>query len=246
MNSVNRASKITSQSQFFKVKPSRRISLDKVQSSTDLENYQCAGENDIIVMGKNRMFFVLKNNDAERTANIVWIQAFSDVQSCTITFDTKVPGGTDVLLDMKTMSGKNRQVRMPDPVSCAKILEIIRQRKSSLNRLVVPTDAISSDCTNSIASHEDRVKGEVIADRVECSGSIEKDLSISEADLLSPAKIQDKGCTASAKKTFPFTSPALIKRKRSETEAIANEKAKYVDSSLDLLPGESEDSYVIR
>lgn len=189
-------------------------------------------------MGNHRMFFVSKNNDAERTASIVWIQAFSDVQSCTITFDTKVAGGTDVLLDMKTMAGKNRQVRMPDPVSCAKILETIRERKSCLIRSIVPPDAM--------ASHEGKVKREAIADISTCSANIEKDLSISEADLLSITKVQNKGCTTNAQDVFQFTSPALIKRKRAETEAIANEKAKFVDSSLDLLSGESEDAYVIR
>lgn len=75
-------------------KQSRKISLKKVESSSDLQSFDCASPGEVLIIGQRRMFFVIKNSDAEDTGTIGWIQQYSDIASCTITFDTKTVGGT--------------------------------------------------------------------------------------------------------------------------------------------------------
>ena len=114
------------------VKPSkepRKISLKKVEASSDLSTYECASNHELLIIGHKRMFFVIKTPESEHVATVEWVQSYHDIQSCTITFDTITEGGTDVSLDMTAPNNIQRKVRMPDPVVCAKILEIIREKK---------------------------------------------------------------------------------------------------------------------
>ena len=109
--------------------PMRKISLSKLNASADLFPYDCASANEMLIMGQKRMFFVLKSKDDLHTGMVMWIQSYHDIHSCTITFDTITEGGTDVSLDILSSKSIRRKVRMPDPVICAKILELIREKK---------------------------------------------------------------------------------------------------------------------
>jgi hypothetical protein len=183
------------------------------------------------------MFLVMKNNDADGTATITWIQAFYDIQSCTITFDTKVVGGTDVLLVITTLSGANRDVRMPDPVSCAQILEIIRLRKNGVTTAVPPVPSTEAVIPVGVA------KDLSVSEFSLASSTLEGAVSVPSSITTTPGKRSSSSTLA-----LPFTSPALLKRKRNEQAAISVEclGADDLDPTLDLLPGESEEQYVTR
>jgi hypothetical protein len=72
-----------------RVKEGGKVSLAKLVDNPQIKSFNCLDKKDILIIGNRRMILVAKCSEDDNAADVSWWLCFTDIESCTITFDSK-------------------------------------------------------------------------------------------------------------------------------------------------------------